>query len=220
MKSHLNLLPLEHRARETARRQLLQWGLVWVVCAVATAGAWWLKRDRCRAVRQRLEAFERDHAPLEQIVQESARMRAELDRLLAKGTLLGKLLDEKPPLTLIGVVSRSARTCDGRLVVQTLAFRRRERPPQVDDPAPGDRRRGPAGAPASDRKEPAGPAAPATEPWGSVALEGKAMDNVAVATFVVNLRESGLFRRVELKSSVDKSAADGQIRTYLLECDI
>ena len=46
------------------------------------------------------------------------------------------------------------------------------------------------------------------------------MDNVAVATFVVNLRECGLFRRVELKSSVGNSSADEQVRTYLLECDI
>jgi len=220
MKSHLNLLPLEHRVRETARRQLLQWCLVWGVCAVAAVGVWWLKQGRCRAARQRLEAARRDHAPLDEILQESERMRAELDRLLAKGTILGKLLDEKPPLTLIGAVSQSARTCHGRLVVQSLAFRRRERPPEVDAPAPGNGRASPAKSASTDRKARAGPATPTTEPWGSVALEGKAMDNVAVATFVVHLRESGLFRRVELKSSVDNSTADGQIRTYLLECDI
>jgi hypothetical protein len=220
MNSHLNLLPLEHRVRETARRQLLHWCLVWALCAVGCGGVWWLKQGRCRAVRQRLEVAQRDCAPVKQTLRENERLRRELDRLLAKETVLGKLLDEKPPLALIGVVSRSARTCNGRLVVGSLLFRRHERPSEVDAPAAGKPRARPANSPAAGTKGPPEPAAPKTEPWGSVALDGKATDNVAVATFVVNLRESGLFRRVELKSSVDKSSADEKVRTYSLECDI
>jgi len=54
---------------------------------------------------------------------------------------------------------------------------------------------------------------------GSVTLKGHARDNVAVATFVVSLRESGLFRRVELKSSVGEDPADEQLRTCVLQCD-
>ena len=220
MKNSLNLLPLEHRVRETARRRLLQWCLVWALCAVAAGGAWWLKQGRCRAVRQQLQVAQRDYAPLEKTIRESDEIGKELDRLRAKGSILGKLLDEKPPLTLIGVVSNSARTCNGRLVVQSLSFRRHERPPEVDAPDLKNHQASRMNPGAAGQKEPPEPAADTTEPWGSVTLEGQATDNVAVATFVVNLRESGLFRRVELKSSVGKSSADEQVCTYLLECDI
>ena len=220
MRSSLNLLPLEHRVWETARRGLLRWCLVWAVCAVAAVGVWWLKQGRCRATRQRLQVAQREYAPMETTMQASDRMRNEIDQLLAKGTILGKLLDEKPPITLIGVVSKSARTCNGRLVVHSLSFRRHERPSEGDARAPKNRQANPGKPPPTGRKGPAEPAAAKTEPWGSIALEGKATDNVAVATFVVNLRESGLFRRVELKSSVGESTADGQVRSYLLECDI
>jgi hypothetical protein len=220
MKSSLNLLPLEHRVRETARRQLLQWCLVWAICAAGAVSAWWMKQGHCRAVRRRLQVAEHDYAPLAEILRESDAMRDELDQLRAKGTLLGKLLDDKPPLTLIGVVSQSARACNDRLVVQGLSFCRNERSSRVDARAPHGRqaRRGPP--PVVGRKESPDPKAANTEPWGSVTLEGQAMDNVAVATFVVNLRQSGLFRRVELKSSVGENSADEQIRAYLLECDI
>ncbi len=220
MKSSLNLLPLERRMWEAARRRLLHWCLVWALCATAAAGLWWLKRGRCRDARQRLDAAQRDYAPLGRTVRENDAMRADLDRLRARGTLLGKLLDEKPPLTLIGVVSRSARTCNGRLVVESLSFRRHEGASDADAPTAEARRGNPAKPAAAAQKGPAEPSAPKNEPWGSVTLEGRARDNVAVATFVVNLRESGLFRRVELKSSVGEPADEEQVCTYLLECDI
>ena len=209
MKSSLNLLPFEYRVKQTARRRLLQWSLVWAACAVTFIGIWWLKHRCCRSFRQTLQVAQRSYAPLEKILQESDTMRSELDQLHAKGTILGKLLDERPALTLIGIVSQSARRCNGRLVVQSLSFQRHERPPETD-----------AAAPDPGRKQPSKPAAEQAEPWGLVTLEGRAHDNVAVATFVVSLRESGLFRRVELKSSVGKSSAGEQLLTYLLECEI
>lgn len=220
MKSSLNLLPFEHRVRETARRRLLQWCLVWALCAVAALGLWWAKEGHCRAVRRQLQGAQRDYTPVEETIQENDKMRSELDQLRAKGTLLGKLLDEKPPLTLIGVVSQSARACNNRLVVQSLSFCRHEKASQVDARAADNRQTSRVSPAALSRAGTRDPAAENTEPWGSVTLQGQAMDNVAVATFVVNLRESGLFRRVELKSSVGDRSADEQVRTYLLECDI
>lgn len=219
MKTSLNLLPLEHRVRETARRRFVQWCLAWAVCAAAAVGVWWLKHERCRALRQRLQVAERNYAPLEKLLGESEAMRSELDGLHAKGTILGKLLDDKPALTLIGAVSQSARRCNGRLVVQRLLFQRHERP-DADPPTPRPGRQSPANRAAVSQAKPTTSAAETLEPWGAVTIEGQARDNVAVATFVVSLRESGLFRRVELKSSVGKGSSDEELRAYQLECDI
>ena len=209
MKRSLNLLPFECRVRETARRRLLQWSLVWTVCAATAFGAWWLKHSRCHAFQQRLQVAQRSYAPLEKIICESDVMRGELEQLRAKGTILGKLLDERPALTLLGIVSQNARRCDGRLVVHNLSFERHERPPETDGPGPKP-----------GRKEQPKPAIEKAEPWGSVTLTGQALDNVAVATFVVSLRESELFQSVELKSSVGNDSTDEQLRTYVLECSI
>jgi hypothetical protein len=41
-----------------------------------------------------------------------------------------------------------------------------------------------------------------------------------VATFVVGLRDTGLFRRVELISSVGGPSAKSNLHAFSLECDI
>lgn len=206
MKSSLNLLPFEYRVRELARRRLLQWSLVWVACAAMAFGVWWLKQSRCRAARLASEAAERDYRPLEVLIGESETMRTELEQLHAKGTVLGSLLDQRPVITLIGLTSQSVRQCRGRLVVRSMVFERHEEPLDHDD------RKSKNAKPESTTGQ--------ARPWALVSLKGEAVDNVAVARFVVSLRDSGLFQRVELKSSVGKSSAQEKLRSYLVECDI
>lgn len=209
MKRSLNLLPLGHRVRELTLRRLLAWSLVWAACVAMTLGLWWLKHSRCRAARQSLEAAQSSYEPLERLLAQSESMQEELDWLHASGIVSGKLLDDRPVLTLIGQVGESASECHGRLVVRNLVFERREQPVEIDRPDA----RGP------DEKTPE-PEPKDTGPWAVVTLEGEAVDNLAVATFVVGLRDSGLFRRVELKSSHEKSPTVNAFRSYQIECDI
>ncbi len=209
MKRSLNLLPLGHRVRELTVRRLLGWSLVWAACVAATLGLWWLKQGRCRTARQAREAAQSSFEPLEGLLAESDSMQKELDWLHANGIVSGKLLDDKPVLTLIGQVGQSASECDGRLVVRNLVFERREQPLEIDQ---------------ADAKGPKGktpePEPEDTGPWAVVTLEGEAVDSLDVATFVVGLRDSGLFRRVELKSSHEKSPTQNAFRSYQIECDI
>ncbi len=210
MKTYLNLLPFEYRSKALVRLRVLQWSLVWILCLVATAVVWWAKQSRCNRSLLAVATAERRYQPLEKLVHARKAMQNELRRLHAKGTILGQLLDERPLFTLMGVVSRSARECDGRLVVEEMTFARKESAGRNDR-----RQQKPATA-----AKPA-PAAQPPGPWASVAFRGKALDNIAIATFAAALRDTGLFRRVELKSSLGNESPDKtEARSYLLECDI
>ena len=61
---------------------------------------------------------------------------------------------------------------------------------------------------------------PADAVWARVTFAGQARDNLAVATFAAALRDSGLFRRVELKSSVENNGPDPLMRSFNLICEI
>jgi hypothetical protein len=51
-----------------------------------------------------------------------------------------------------------------------------------------------------------------------VTITGAALDNLAVARFVVLLRQTGAFDRVELKSSEGKAPASQHVCSYIIEC--
>lgn len=197
MKDFINLLPLEYRRRVLVRRRLVLWAGIWAVSLVAAVGISVSKHAAYREVRRTMEAAERAYRPLEQLTRQCTTMQKELDQLHAKGTLLGQLRDERPLLTLVGVASQSARQCRRRLVIRDLLFERNTAQTNNETPAA------------------------ASTPWASVTFKGDAKDNLSVATFVVGLRDSGLFRRVELKSSLGtKSDDDEKSRSYSLKCDI
>ena len=52
----------------------------------------------------------------------------------------------------------------------------------------------------------------------AVTLQGIGVNNLAVARFVVALRETKAFDRVELKSSAETGSADSPACSYLVEC--
>ncbi|MBN2477594.1 MAG: PilN domain-containing protein [Pirellulales bacterium] len=210
MKTHLNLLSFDYRRRQFLRGWLLRWSLVWAACVVLAAVPCWLKQVRYGIADRKLQTAQRRYAPVDKLAREVDAMSAELRTLEAKGTVLGQVRDDRPLGTLIGLASRSARRCNGRLVVRKLSFQRQQ--PQSEQNKP------PRGRSTKQADSP--PAPKKRLPWAAVTFSGEALDNVAVATFVVGLRDTGLFRRVELKSSVGKDAPNAEIRSYVLECDI
>ncbi|NQT17617.1 MAG: PilN domain-containing protein [Planctomycetes bacterium] len=211
MKRSLNLLPFQNRVRELTQRRVVAWVLVWGACAAAMLGLWWLKQDGLRTARQQREAAQSSYAPLQGILAESEKMQEELAWLEENGIISAELLDEKTVLTLIGQVGKSVSQCDGRLVVRNLLFERRERPVEIEKPKANAKRQ---------QAEPEKPEPRDTGPWAVVTLKGEAVDNVAVATFVVGLRESGLFRRVELSTAHEKRPTRKAFRSYQIDCDI
>ena len=205
MKPFINLLTPSYRRRQAVRRALKRWTPVWLVCLAVTAAAYGLAAQRSLSLQQQLLAAERRAAPLERLQQEQAGLQDSLKATVAKGSVLGQVQDERPPLGLLGAVSQSARRCQGRLVVRHLAFERKDRSAEAGKSPPGNAQK-------------AGPEKQG--PWGCVTIGGVALDNLAVATFVVGIRDSGLFRNVELKSSLRALDGKREVCCYVLECEI
>jgi hypothetical protein len=226
MKNSINLLPLRYRRRQLLRRMLASWLLVWIACLGIGIGVCGLAWRHSQSLEQAALAAERTAGPLKQLVDEQATMQSAIGELDAKAPAAGAVQSDRPVLTLIGLVSQSAQRCQGRLVVEQLSFERKDKspagagkmPPAAETPPdssshrlaarPGVGAESPNTAPAED------------EPWGRLTVRGDALDNLAVATFVVGLRDSGVFRHVELKSCNRSLVAGHESRSYLVECDL
>jgi hypothetical protein len=207
MKTHINLLPPAYRKSQLTRRLLVAWSFVWAICAAAGLVACVFAYRENLVLRDEAIAVERSVAPVRRLLDENAVMQGSLKELEAKSRVFGELQSERPMLSLVGAVSESASRCEGRLVVEYLRFeRRQERETETAKTPPAD---------ASQK-----PPAQKDAAWGQVTIRGDALDNLAVATFVVGLRESGLFRRVELKSCIRSPGGGADIRSYVMECDI
>ncbi|HUG89648.1 MAG TPA: hypothetical protein VML55_02365 [Planctomycetaceae bacterium] len=207
MNAHANLLPLAFRRRLLWRSRLRRWAPIWALAAVAAACAgYWQHRllDGRRAALARLEA---QAAPLAALVDDNRRLRAQLDELAGRQSLLRLLEPRLRPVQLIGVVSHSARRGTPRVQVRRFELR----PSQVAESAPG----------AGGANPPPRPQRPPVQ----LNLAGIARDDLAIAEFVTALRDFGVFRSVELRSSAD-AAAEGPprpgmapgTRAYTVEC--
>jgi len=208
MKPFINLIPLERRRMQLVRTRLCQWAAVWSICSLIVAGIGWQKYQGCARARKAADAAEEQYEPFLKLQREKLAMQRERERLSAKDTILGRLQTEEPMLALVGVVSNSARECKNRLIVRSFRFERQEEPTiALDKKQPSS-------------KSPSGKDRQATPVWGRIAVKGESLDNLAIAAFAAALRNTGVFRQVELKSSMENKSSDVKTRSFDLQCDI
>lgn len=194
MKTYVNLLPWSCRRARLVRRRAVQWSLVWAACACLLGGDWWLKHGNYQDELDAQQYLERRHAPIARLSDEMVQLGARLRSLHQQEQRLSQFVDQRPALTVVGLVSRSARACQGEIQVEHLTLQLAE-----DQAAPQD-------------------AAQAGKVAASLVLKGMGLNNLAVARFVTALRDSAAFERVELKSSVEHTVRDGQAWQYQIEC--
>jgi len=197
MKSHLNLLPWKCRKAQLIRLRLAQWCLPWAVAGGLVSAVCVARWEQWRSSRARVERLEREHGPTTALLAEIKTLRKRAEELRDRDAVLAQLETPRPALTLLGLVSRSARECEGRLRVEQLVLRSDGQAAQVAGPGPPG-----GGAPAA----------------ASVTIKGIAADNLAVARFVLALRQTKAFDRVELKSSQEQPAERQRTRSYQVEC--
>jgi hypothetical protein len=197
MKTAINLLPPAYRRKLFARRRAVQWSSL--VCTVLVFGwAWhWYELSEGRALAQQLEVLEREHAPTQRLLQQLVEMRAKLEQLQQQEVVAGELERQRNALTLLGVVSATAKKTDGRLRLTKLDL--------TDFQSAGL----------------AGDAAPAAAAAGSsgMTLGGASLDNASVGELLEGLQDSGIFSRVELLVLKEREEGEASLRDYEIRCE-
>jgi hypothetical protein len=192
MKTRINLLPAYDIRRQVLRRRLVQWSSL--ISAVLLAGwAWqWFELREHRSLAQQLEVLEREHAPTQRMVRQLIEMRGQLEQLQHQESVARELEYQRGALTLLGVISQTARDARGRVRLLKLELTNFQ---HMD------------------------PSGTAGDIGAALLLSGVSLDNPAVGELLEGLQDSGIFRRVELLALTERQEANTSLRDYQVRCD-
>lgn len=198
---HVNLLPRGVKLKAHFRGTLRRWGFIW---AATTACAF----VYCSVQLRELLAARTDQELLNTRCQALRTMQSEMDagreellQLLAEKKILEQLGPEDHLLDLLGVIGRASQPVAGKLRLQQLRL--------VSSPRTSTSTPVPPPAQAGTNQPPA--------PTATLNLQGIADNGDVLGQFVAGLHASGVFQRVDLKSSSQLSGSDSG-RQYQLEC--
>jgi hypothetical protein len=195
MTAYVNLLPLSYRRRRFAARRLRQWLVAWGGVAAGCIVVWWWSAASLQSAAAARDKRITEYAPILALAEDTQRMEREIKELEVREAMLAELHEEHPPLAGLGYVSNSARLCEGRIRVQRMALEGRSAPVKgIGKGAPRDAN-------------------------SSIVVEGTGLDNLAVARFVLALKECEAFQAVELKSSVETRISNEMVRRFVIECE-
>ncbi len=210
---HINLLPWHYRRRCLLRRRLRQWSIAWAVVVLSLAAGWLEQHARWQAALAELEMHEQRYDEIRAVKSEIARLMAQQQSLGKQQDLVSQLQQAPPPLLTLALVSASAAKCEGRVAVAKLAYGE-ETPAASPTPTPSASQAMPPGG------HPTAPAVSRPAYCGRLTIDGIGTDNVAIAEFVLGLRESGLFERVDLKSAAASTSRALNVTAYQVECGL
>lgn len=195
MRTAINLLPTSFRRKQLLRRRAIQWSTVACI-AIAIGWSWhWFERREQVALQQQLETLEREYAPTKVMMSELVKMRQQLDDLQQQESVARELEYQRNPLTLLGVLSKTARAANGRVRVTKVDL---------------------TGFQNMQRKDPDAVRNNAEE---GLVIRGVSLDNPSVAELLDGLQDSGLFRRVELLASKEREENEQSLRDYEVRCE-
>ena len=157
--------------------------------------AGWAKLREYHSLSQKLEILTREHRPSHAMLQELVSMRDALAGLRHQETVANELEQQRHLLTLLGVVSQTARQSNGKLRVTTLKL--------IDFQGSSTTGRGVAVGSESS----------------SLVLSGESLDNPSVAELLDGLQESRLFAQVKLISLKEREYNGVAFQDYELRCE-
>ena len=202
MANHINLLPWEFRRRTSVRRVLTRWAIVAVIALVASGFFVVDSHLKLRESQTKLQQLVQQTVPLREVVEENRHLSEQLKRSDQRRLLLDSLAATSQPLQLIGIVSQSASTNPGEILVQQFELTQTEAATIA------------RGKSTTSRNE----APPVVEMQRRLGLTGLATDDLALSQFVSQLRDVGVFHTVELRASSDVELSAGSARRYTVEC--
>ena len=206
--THINLLPLNFRRRLLVKIRLLQWSLVWGLSLLALVALWAAKSMDRQAQTRQLQTLERQCNPLRKIDADNNRVRKRLAELEQRQSLLADLDTVQFPLLLVGIVSQGTQRSHSRVQVRDFSLA-----PIMEVSAKSTN-----SAHQVKNKKNEKQAEENVSARMRLTLKGIALDDLAVAQFIVALRDTGVFNAVELKSSLITQLAGGPAREYFVEC--
>ncbi len=198
MKTYVNMLPQSFRKRNMVRARFVRWAPVWVLVFAGATAACWTEYSKFKAESHVVQAKEGRYAAVDALNAELASIREQLKGLQEHETAAAELVNNQPLLSLVGMVSRSALQCNGKLRVENFSLGR-----------------GAASVPRANHQQ-----SPGATARRQLVLGGKSLDNLSVPKFVALLRQAGIFEKVELKSSKEGSSEDDSTHTYRVECTL
>jgi hypothetical protein len=205
MKDRLDLVPLAFRRKMLWRSRCRQWGIATGLCAVVAIVVC-VRQYHELQVRQKALAFRRlQAAPLEAVQTQNDELRKRIARYRDEQQLRVELESEQLAFHLLSTVSRSAATCIDGVQVQQFSFSR-SRSTVSAQSANSERQSG-----LSDQTE--------IETL-VMTVKGIGADNLTVSRFVVALRDSQVFDKVDLKSSMGGTGPARGVRTFVVECTL
>ena len=201
MLNHLNLLPLSFRARQLVSTYVRAWGLVWLLCAVGIGYGCFHRWNHLLILEQDAAFAAVSSQPIRDFQSEHRAIIKDIEKIEERESWLTDS-DSREAMQIIGIISHSAGATHGRVSVQNLELNAIERT-------------------AVARKDPEQPQTkqePVIEQRMQLDLTGIADDDLAVASFVAGLRDSGVFESVELKSSFTQIFDEHNSREYNVSC--
>lgn len=195
MKTMVNLLPSFFRRQQIVRQRVIQWCSI--ACLVMATGWLWHWHERLASVElsQQLESLQREHAPARLMLKQLEKMRKQLDELQQQESVAQELEHQRNALTLLGVISDTAKATKGRVRVAKL---------EIKD---------------FQKMNAPNPAAAESDLSSGLLVSGVSLDNPAVAELFDGLQDSGIFRRVELVESKERRVGDVALRDYEMRCE-
>ena len=126
MKTYLNLLPMAYRRKQLILQRVRQWSIIWLVALAGFGVLYWAQHTQNHRARSRLESLRQDYAPLKKMSDEVESLQVKIEELRRRESIVLSLADEQSMLTLIGLLSRATKQCDGKLCVQRMQLNRRQ----------------------------------------------------------------------------------------------
>ncbi|MCA9039801.1 MAG: PilN domain-containing protein [Planctomycetaceae bacterium] len=205
---NLNLLPTGFLTRSLLRLRLKQWGLVLLLFWGGMIAYYLVLREEVQNEVEQVEQLRAEVRPIRLQQAETNFANSEVNRL-RKRQQLGMGLEQKNmPLQALGKVSQAAASRDGDLYLMsfrlTTVTNSRRESTQASSV-------GTASITTTENE-------PATEM--SLVLDGLAMDDLTITSFIEDMNSTGLFYSVELTSIKEEKIDDRQLRIFNIECKL
>lgn len=193
MRTMINMLPASYRRQQMLRNRCTQWASAISVMLVVGWGWHWLEmREQAKLSRQ-LDVLSREHAPTRTMLKQVIDMRRQLKELDEHEEVAKELETQRNALTLLGVISNTTQKTKGRLRVTKMELSNFQSPSV------------------------AAIAAESAPPPGGLLLAGVSLDNPSVALLMDGLKNSGIFRKVDLKTVKEREGM--ALWDYELRCE-